>query len=406
MRKITIVGAGQAGLQLGIGLIDHGFDVTIVSNRTGDQIRDGRVMSSQAMFGTALAHERNLGLDFWGDACPPISGLGVSIADGQGGRALSFDARLEATARSIDQRVKMPLWMGEFARRGGRLELCEAGIADLERYAAESDLVIVAAGKGEIAGLFERDAMRSPYDAPQRALALAYVTGMAPLPDRPGVSFNVIPGAGEYFTMPSLTTSGPCDIMFFEGVPGGPLDCFDGLTPHQQLAKFQELLRTYVPWEAERCTDVTLTDLNGTLAGRFAPTVRKPVATLPSGAQVLGLADVVVLNDPITGQGSNNASKCAASYLATILDHGERPYDAAFMELAFGRFWDNAGAATAWTNAMLGAPPQHVLELFGAASANSRIAARFVNGFDDPRDLFRWFMDPVAAKNYLTEIGA
>ena len=34
---------------------------------------------------------------------------------------------------------------------------------------------------------------------------------------------------------------------------------------------------------------------------------------------MLGLADVVVLNDPITGQGSNNASKCAASYLATIL---------------------------------------------------------------------------------------
>lgn len=406
MRKITIVGAGQAGLQLGIGLLDHGYDVTIVSNRTGDQIREGRVMSSQAMFGTALAHERALGLDFWGDACPPIAGLGVNIADGQGGRALSFDARLEATARSVDQRVKMPIWMGEFARRGGRLDILEAGVEELERYAAESDLVIVAAGKGEIAGLFERDAERSPYGVPQRALALAYVTGMAPLPDRLGVSFNVIPGAGEYFTMPSLTTSGPCDIMFFEGIPDGPLDCLDGLTPDQQLAKFQELLRTYVPWEAERCTDVALTDPNGTLAGRFAPTVRKPVATLPSGAQVLGLADVVVLNDPVTGQGSNNASKCAASYLATILDHGERPYDAAFMELVFGRFWDNAQSATTWTNAMLGAPPQHVLELFGAASANPRVAARFANGFDDPRDFFHWFMDPVAAKNYLTEVGA
>lgn len=267
MRKITIVGAGQAGLQLGIGLIDHGFDVTLVSNRTGDQIREGRVMSSQAMFGTALAHERNLGLDFWGDACPSIAGLGVSIADGQGGRALSFDARLEATARSIDQRVKMPLWMGEFARRGGRLELCEAGVEDLERYAAESDLVIVAAGKGEIAGLFERDAMRSPYDAPQRALALAYVTGMAALPDRPGVSFNVIPGVGEYFTMPSLTTSGPCDIMFFEGVPGGPLDCFDGLTPTSS-------------WRSSRSC------CGRTFRGRpsAVPMSRSPTGTAPSRA--------------------------------------------------------------------------------------------------------------------------
>ncbi|MGW1836086.1 styrene monooxygenase/indole monooxygenase family protein [Streptomyces sp. NPDC002067] len=406
MRKITIVGAGQAGLQLGIGLISHGYDVTLVSNRTGDQIREGRVMSSQTMFGTALAHERGLGLDFWGDACPPIAGLGVNIADGRGGRALSFSARLDATARSVDQRVKMPLWMGEFARRGGHLELREAGIADLERYAAESDLVIVAAGKGEIAKLFERDARRSPYDAPQRTLALAYVTGMEPLPDRPGVSFNVVPGAGEYFTMPSLTTTGPCDIMFFEGIPGGPLDRFGGLAPEQQLATFQELLRAYVPWEAERCTGVALTDSNGTLAGRFAPTVRKPVATLPSGARVLGLADVVVLNDPVTGQGSNNAAKCAAAYLAAILDQGERPYDAAFMELAFGRFWDNARSSTAWTNAMLGAPPQHVLELFGAASANPRIASRFVNGFDDPRDFFHWFMDPAAAQNYLAEVAS
>ncbi|MFF9479501.1 styrene monooxygenase/indole monooxygenase family protein [Streptomyces sp. NPDC014733] len=406
MRKITIVGAGQAGLQLGIGLIDHGYDVTVVSNRTGEQIREGRVMSSQAMFGTALAHERDLGLDFWGDACPAIAGLGVNIADGQGGRALSFDARLDATARSIDQRVKMPLWMGEFARRGGRLEIREAGIADLERYAAESDLVIVAAGKGSIAGLFERDAQRSPFAAPQRALALTYVTGMTPLPHRTGVSFNVIPGVGEYFTMPSLTTTGPCDIMFFEGIPGGPLDRFDGLAPEQQLATFQELLRTYVPWEAERCTDLALTDAGGTLAGRFAPTVRRPVATLPSGAQVLGLADVLVLNDPVTGQGSNNASKCAASYLASILDHGDRPYDAAFMELAFGRFWDNAQSATAWTNAMLGAPPQHVLELFGAASVNPRVASRFVNGFDDPRDFFHWFMDPVAAQNYLASVSS
>ncbi|MFC7219507.1 styrene monooxygenase/indole monooxygenase family protein [Streptomyces polyrhachis] len=406
MRKITIVGAGQAGLQLGLGLLGHGYDVTVVSNRTAEEIREGRVMSSQAMFATALAHERGLGLDFWGEDCPPIAGLGVNIADGQGGLALAFGARLDAAARSVDQRVKMPLWMAEFTRRGGRLVIHEAGVEDLERYAAESDLVIVAAGKGEIAGLFERDAARSPYDAPQRALAMAYVTGMAPLPDRPGVSFNVVPGVGEYFTMPSLTTSGPCDIMFFEGVPGGPLDCFDKLTPDEQLAKSQELLGAYVPWEAERCTDVALTDAGATLTGRFAPVVRKPVAVLPSGAPVLGLADVVVLNDPITGQGSNSASKCAASYLATILDHGERPYDAAFMELAFGRFWDTAQCATTWTNAMLGAPPQHVLELFGAASTNARIAARFVNGFDDPRDYFHWFMDPAAATDYLGEVSA
>ena len=66
----------------------------------------------------------------------------------------------------------------------------DAGIADLEDYARSSDLVIVAGGKGDIVKLFARDAERSPFDAPQRALALTYVTGLAPYaPTR--VAFNI-----------------------------------------------------------------------------------------------------------------------------------------------------------------------------------------------------------------------
>ena len=40
MRKILIVGAGQAGLQLANGLAQNGYDVTVVSNRTPEQIRE------------------------------------------------------------------------------------------------------------------------------------------------------------------------------------------------------------------------------------------------------------------------------------------------------------------------------------------------------------------------------
>lgn len=57
------------------------------------------------------------------------------------------------------------------------------GIDDLERYAKQPELVIVAAGKGDIAKLFERDPEKSPFDTPQRALALTYVNGMLPRPD-------------------------------------------------------------------------------------------------------------------------------------------------------------------------------------------------------------------------------
>ena len=56
MRRIAIVGAGQSGLQLGLGLLDTGYEVTIVTNRTGDEIRQGKVMSSQCMFSHCLAN--------------------------------------------------------------------------------------------------------------------------------------------------------------------------------------------------------------------------------------------------------------------------------------------------------------------------------------------------------------
>jgi 2-polyprenyl-6-methoxyphenol hydroxylase-like FAD-dependent oxidoreductase len=69
-RGITIVGGGQAGLQLGCGLLDHGFDVQIVQNRGGEDIRNGKVMSSQCMFDAALQNERDLGLNLWDGACP------------------------------------------------------------------------------------------------------------------------------------------------------------------------------------------------------------------------------------------------------------------------------------------------------------------------------------------------
>jgi hypothetical protein len=240
-----------------------------------------------------------------------------------------------------------------------------------------------------------------------RALALTYVTGMTPRPEFSAVCFNLVPGVGEYFVFPSLTTTGPCEIMVFEGVPGGPMDCWgDVTTPAEHLAKSKWILETFMPWEAARCADVELTDANGTLVGRFPPTVRRPVGVLPSGSAVLGVGDVVVLNDPITGQGSNNAAKCAAVYLESILSRPDGPFDTAWMQETFERYWAYAQFVAGWTNALLTPPPPHVLNLLGAANGEQRIADRFVNGFDDPRDYFEWFMDPAKADAYLAELAA
>ena len=407
MRRVAIVGGGQAGLPLAFGLLDKGYEVTVVTNRTPDQIRAGKVMSSQCMFDPALQVERDLDINHWEAECPPVEGIGFAVPHPEqaGARLIDWSARLDAPAQSVDQRLKMPVWLENLEKRGGKVLIQDAGIAELEALSDSHDLVILAAGKGEVVRLFERDAARSPFDKPQRALALTYVHGLKPTADYSRVSFNLIPGVGEYFVFPSLTLSGPCDIMVFEGVPGGPLDCWrDVKTPEDHLATSKRFLQQFLPWEAERARDVELTDANGILAGAFAPTVRKPVLTLPSGRLVFGLGDAVATNDPITGQGSNNASKCAASYLQSIKEHGEASFDAKFMQATFETYWNYARHVAQWTNALLAPPPPHVLELLGAAGQSAEIANRFANGFNNPPDFQEWFLYPDKAAAYLASV--
>ncbi|MFC9327532.1 styrene monooxygenase/indole monooxygenase family protein [Kitasatospora sp. NPDC057015] len=409
MRRILIVGAGQAGLQLALGLQSNGYDVTVMTNRTADEIRDGRVMSTQCMFDTALQHERDLGINFWEQEAPRIEGVGVSVTGPESARVIDWVGRLDGYAQSVDQRVKMAGWLETFAERGGQVVVHGVAVSDLDYFARTYDLVLVAAGKGELVSMFGRDAARSPYDTPQRALAVSYVHGLGPRPEHEfrAVRCNLVPGVGELFVMPTLTTSGPADILFWEGVPGGPLDVFDGVKdPAEQLRLTLDLMRTFTPWEYDRTRGgVELTDAGATLAGRYAPVVRNPIGELPGGGLVLGVADVVVANDPITGQGSNNAAKCAAVYLDAILEHGDKAFDRDFMQGAFDRYWDSAQHVTKWTNAMLAPPPEHVLNLIGAAGQLPPVATRFANGFDNAADFEHWFYDPEKAAAYLGSVA-
>ncbi|MFE4480764.1 MULTISPECIES: styrene monooxygenase/indole monooxygenase family protein [Streptomycetaceae] len=410
MRRVLIVGAGQAGLQLALGLQAHGYDVTVLTDRGPEEVRGGRVMSSQCMFDSALRTERALGLDLWADRAPRIEGLGVSVAGPEAERAVDWVGRLDAYAQSVDQRLKMSTWLELFAERGGRVELRQVTAADLQNLVGSYDLVLVASGKGALASLFERDHERSPYERPQRALAASYVHGLGPRPehDYPAVRCNLVPGVGELFLVPALTEAGPCDAMVWEAIPGGPADAFDGIRdPAEHLRVTLELMKAFTPWEYDRTrSGVELTDAGATLAGRFAPGVRRPIGELPGGGTVLGVADVVVLNDPIAGQGSNNAAKCAAGYLAAILAHGDRPFDRAFQQAAFDGFWRTAAPSTTWSNELLAPPPPHVLRILGAGGSLPAVAHRFANAFDDPADLEEWYFDPARAEAYLASVAA
>lgn len=407
MRRIAIVGGGQAGMPLALGLLDKGYDVTVATNRTPDDVKNGRVMSSQCMFDISLQFERDLGINFWEDKCPPVEGIGFTVPHPEkaGEKAISWRSRIDNYAQAVDQRIKMPYWLELFAARGGNLMIEDVGIAELEKFAETHDLVILAGGKGEIVKLLERDPIRSPYDKPQRALALTYVHGMLPTPEFSQVSFNLIPGVGEYFVFPSLTNSGDCHIMVFEGVPGGPMDQWgEARTPQEHLAYSKKIIDTYLPWEAERCRHVELTDENGILAGRFAPTVRKPVLTLPSGKIVFGLGDALVTNDPLTGQGSNNATKASKVYYDAILARGDKPYTAEWMNDTFEQFWKYGRHVVEWTNALLAPPQPHVLNALGAAQQLPTLAHTIANAFNYPPVLAPWWHDAHACDAYIQSL--
>jgi hypothetical protein len=411
VRRVLIVGAGQSGLQLALSLLSAGYEVTMMSANTPDELRRGRIKSTQCMFGPALQLERDHGLNLWELQAPHIRAQRVTLSAPPGNRALSFNGPWDEYAQSVDQRLKMAGWLELFEEEGGRIIYQGVTTSDLDGLTAlgRYDLTIVAAGKGELVDLFDRDPSRSPYTSPQRMLACAYVHGVPFAPEYPdyAVSISPVPGIGELFLMPGYTMTGACEILLWEAVPTGPLgdQWADRPTPAEHLRRMLAAMRTYAPWDYERCTDVELTDARATLTGGYAPVVRDPVGKLPGGGIVLGMADVVVANDPVTGQGANNAAHCAAIYHQHITDHGDKAFDEAWMRDTFAAYWSYAGPVTEFTNAMLGELPEHVQRILATAAVNPTVAARFSYGYAHPDDFQHWLMDPVKTDAYLSEVA-
>jgi hypothetical protein len=317
-QKIAIIGAGQAGLQLGIHLLEKGnFDVSLYTDKSAKQVHEGRILSSQGMFDTDIQKERFLGLNFWDKQAPKNTVFTHFIAD-----PISHDFVVNWQGKvppyqSIDQRIKFSDWMNIFEKIGGKLFIQHVDLTDLDLIAKQNSLTIVATGKGEMSKLFTRNNTRSDFKAPQRKLACLYVHGTSPS-SHLGVRANTIPGVGEYFTVPGLTLSGKCEMMLFEGIPGGNFDCWENISENTCIQKAKKLLQEFLPWEAERCKEISLTDKQAYLTGQYTPIVRDQTAILPCGKLVLGLGDAVVLNDSIAGQGANYASKTAYLYAEKI----------------------------------------------------------------------------------------
>ena len=418
MRKIAIIGAGESGAQLALGLQREGYSITLFSDRSAAQIRTGKVMSSQCMFATALAAEEQLSPTLTSiydrGTVPAINAIRLRVDGGDSAGPIAWEAPLDAPARSIDQRIKSAAWIEAFIAAGGDFRIEKVTPRMLEELSRDYDLAVVSTGKGEIGQVFPRDKAKSPFDRPQRVLALNYVSlgeagGEPPHVDeqdgggREAIRMSMVPGVGEFFTFPGLTVSGPCQMMVFEGIPGGPMDRWtDVSTPEEQLRRSLEILEEHFPHEAKNFADAVLTDEGATLLGRITPTVRSAVGELGNGALVFGLGDAVLLNDPLTGQGSNNATLAARYYLDSIIRRGQEPFDRSWMERTFDEFWRGWGQwAVAWTNDMLKPRREHQQEALGEAAGHPALATSIAAGFDDPRTFYPWWFDPAAASDFV-----
>lgn len=408
MRSIAIVGAGQAGLQLGFGLLQQGYEVSIYSDRTAEEILNGPVLATAFMFDRALSYERELGLNFWDEEVKWGEGIHLDFCIEPRNRLFQMEGRFHAPGHAIDQRLKFWRWMHEFEAQGGHLFVEPMDVAGLERLTAQHDLVVVAAGKGEISNLFRRDTARSTYTKPQRKLSLVTVKGVKPWGEIPfyPVKFTLTATEGEIFWVPFHDkTVGTCYSVLFEAQVGKGMDRFDhARTGEQAIRVARQIIEEMAPWEAEHFRDVELTDPLAWRSGSITPVVREPVGVLPSGRIVMGLGDTVVLNDPIAGQGANCASKAAHFMTRRILERGGKRFNAAWMQQAFDDFWEaDAKFITAFSNMFLEPVTAPAREVLLAGSQVPQIAEEFFDNFEDPRRFWPWIDDLGMARRHVAE---
>lgn len=407
MRKIAIIGAGQAGLHLGIGLVDAGYAVTLFSDRTPEAILNGKPMGTPVLFPDALQLERNLGLNFWDDEFPDGVRFRSQVCDQEGNTALVLSSDLRQHWQAIDQRLKFPAWMQEFVKRGGKLVKRATTPEDLEEYVQTYDLVVVTAGRGSFSTLFKRDAQKSEHDQPKRYVISLITTGLkGDIENLHTAGTTVLPDVGEIIQFPFYANGKLCTLLALEAYIGKAMDRFSQAQSGQELLEIsKKVIQQLKPDYYDALKYLELVDEQAWVKGAITPIVRHPVGYLPSGAVVMGMGDVVLLHDPITAQGANNATKMAHLVKQRIIEHGNQRFDASWMQRVFDEFWNYVQHSRTFTDCIL-TPPAHLQDLMVAMAENPDILADYLQGLNHPPSLSPWFFEPEAAKNYLAQKNA
>ncbi|RPH55346.1 FAD-binding oxidoreductase [bacterium] len=406
MRKIAIVGAGQAGMVLAFGLRDAGYDVTVLETRTPDQIEHGPILSTAMVFDRQLDQERRLGLHEWEGRAPVCNGMHATLRLPNGDVVLEVQGGLDETCQGVDARLKSAAWMRRFEREGGRLVIATVDVPLLESLAETYDLVVVASGKGQLSGLFERDPERCLFDAPARRICALILKGVGEWPEIPytPLKFHFGMEAGDYFTIPFYSHAGPCRAAVFEPVPGSHLDVWGPEidTADKALAMAKRVIRDFSPQDWPQYEHAGLVDEKAWLRGAITPTVRKPVARLASGRPVMALGDAAILNDPISGAGANDALRMTERLRKAILQREDRPFTDDWMQEVFeGHYQEHGRHTMRFTRIMTEPITEPAWKLLQAATRSPGVARTFVNAYTDVQQSIRWMTDMEAADEVL-----
>ena len=402
-KRIGVVGAGTAGLHLGLYLLQHGIEVTIFTDRRPEEYPGMRLLNTVAHHGVTVARENALGVNHWPDA--GYNGHYYYI--GTQPQPLRFYGDLHAPSRAVDYRIYQPRLMEDFLNRGGNIEYRNIQKDEVSSLSARFDLMVICTGKGPFGQMFQHEPEHSPFDRPQRALCVGIFKGIAQRPNR-SVTMYFSPGAGEIIEIPTLTFNGMQSALVIENIIGGDLEVLAKTKYDDDRRAFLDLLlaklRKHYPDCADRIDEKEFDLANSPLdilQGGVTPTVRKSHVCLENGKIAIALGDVQATVDPVLGQGANMASHAAWILGEEIVR--QDVYDERFIEHVNARRNDRVLGATRWTNFMLDnlreLPPEFQ-EFLGAVSQSRALADEFTDNFNFPERQWDCFASAARMKSW------
>ncbi|MFP2932034.1 styrene monooxygenase/indole monooxygenase family protein [Pyxidicoccus sp. 3LG] len=405
MASIGIIGAGTAGLHLGLKLLSHGVPVTLYAEQDPAKLRTARLLNTVAHHPPTRAREQELDVDHWGGPHADLRTVGIHV---HGPQSFGMRGRLDSPSIFVDYRLYQPRLAEDFVARGGRLEVLPVDLATLEGLSGKHDLVVVATGRNGLTSLFPRIPELSPHTKPARLLFAALLKGVR-MQEPIGMNANLVPGHGEIFEAQVVTRHGRVPSILIEALPEGELAVLGRQRYDEDPRAFEALLmdrlRRFAPTTYERVEPDQFGILGPMdwLQGSLTPMVRQAWAQLGNGRRVMAVGDTHVTNDPVAGQGANAASASAFALAASIVDAvgADRPFDEAFCRDAETKMWAAVAPATHWTNALLQPPPPHVVEVLVAGSQEQRVADAIANAFMIPEHILGACASPESAAAFL-----